>query len=358
MCVKDGIKLYRIREGLPALNDTSIDYVIRKNQSDFPIVIKEILYKIVGNNIDINIERDAIAIENLREFTEKENSILVSNPQIASEWNYEKNGKVKPEYFSENSNKKVWWKCDKAHEWYARIADRNNGDGCPYCAGRYVTKGKNDLRTVTPNLAKEWNFEKNGELIPENCMPNSSKIVWWKCDKGHEWQTSVKHRNNGSGCPYCNGRNAIKGETDLQTVNHGLSKEWNYEKNGGLTPMEIKPSSGKKVWWICDKGHEWQARIADRNKGNGCPYCSGRYVVNGENDLQTVNPILANEWNFEKNDGVTPVDVLPNSNKKVWWKCSKGHEWQAVIKSRNKGSGCPECAKVKRKCKNNSNNTI
>ena len=38
-----------------------------------------------------------------------------------------------------------------------------------------------------------------------------------------------------------------------------------------------------------------------------------------------------------------------NCDKKVWWKCSKGHEWQAAIGSRNRGSGCPECAREKRR---------
>ena len=104
-------------------------------------------------------------------------------------------------------------------------------------------------------------------------------------------------------------------------------------------------SSAKRVWWKCSKGHEWQACLSHRNKGSGCPYCSGRYAIKGDNDLQTVNPTLANDWNFEKNDGLTPMDVLPNSNKKVWWKCSEGHEWQARIADRNKGRGCPICRK-------------
>ena len=90
-------------------------------------------------------------------------------------------------------------------------------------------------------------------------------------------------------------------------------------------------------------GHEWQAPIGNRNIGRGCPYCVGQKIVKGENVLQTVNPILAKDWNYEKNNGLTPMDVTPNSHKKVWWKCSKGHEWQAVVASRNRGSGCPIC---------------
>ena len=192
---------------------------------------------------------------------------------------------------------------------------------------REYTEKENSLLHSNPEIAKEWNYEKNGNLRPEHFLANSSKKVWWKCQKGHEWQATIGSRNIGRGCPYCSGLFAIKGENDLQTVNPTLAKEWDYEKNNDLTPMEVLPNSEKKVWWKCDKGHEWQAIIGNRNKGQGCPYCSGRYAIKGKNDLQTINPTLADEWNYEKNNALTPTDVTPGSNKKVWWKCSEGHEW-------------------------------
>ncbi len=349
MCEEDGIKLYRIREGLLPLNDSSIDFVVQRNQKDLSKIFEEILGEIIGIDVDIDIKRDAIAIENLREYTEKENSLLFSNPQVASEWNYDKNGDLKPEHFTANSNKKVWWKCQNGHEWQATINNRNSGRKCPYCSGKMVLKGYNDLQTVNPTLAKEWNYEKNSGLKPEDVMPNSSNKVWWRCQNGHEWQATISHRNNGRGCPYCVGQKVLKGYNNLQTVNPALAKEWNYEKNNELTPADVTPNSNKKAWWKCNKGHEWQAIIAGRNKGAGCPYCSGRYAVKDENDLQTVNPILAKEWNHEKNNGLTPANVLPNSNKIVWWKCNKGHEWQMKIQTRNNGTGCPICRKRKDK---------
>lgn len=166
-------------------------------------VLCDILSEIIGTNIDVDIERDTIAIENLREYTEKERSILFSNQKIANEWNYEKNGSLKPQYFAANSNKKVWWKCSNGHEWQASISNRNKNHGCPYCSGRYVIQGENDLQTVNPTLVNEWNFEKNNKLLPVDVMPNSDKKVWWKCPKGHEWQARISSRNQGSGCPQC-----------------------------------------------------------------------------------------------------------------------------------------------------------
>ncbi|MBO5889025.1 MAG: zinc-ribbon domain-containing protein, partial [Clostridia bacterium] len=275
-CKMNGIKVYRIREGLSALNDSSIDYVIDKKQKKLSEVLKVILSEILGFCVDINLQRDNIEIENLREYTEKKNSLLFANPTLAKEWDYEKNGNLRPENFTVASEKKVWWKCNHGHEWQASIKSRNSGSGCPYCSGRCAINGKNDLATINPTLVKEWNYEKNGELKPEDFLPNSGKKVWWKCNHGHEWQAIIKSRNYGSGCPYCAGQKVIQGRNDLATVNPKLAREWNSKKNGDLKPEDFMPYSNKKVWWKCEKGHMWQATIARRSNGSGCPYCSGR----------------------------------------------------------------------------------
>ena len=343
-CQKDGIILYRIREGLPPLNDSSIDYVVQKGQRDLSQMLQKVLFDITRMYIDVNLERDIVAIENLREHTEKEYSLMLSNPELTKEWDYIKNGNLRPEYVATNSGKKVWWQCSKGHEWQATIDSRNNGRGCPYCSGNKVLTGYNDLQTLNPVLAKEWNYEKNNGLTPKEVLPNSGKRVWWKCQKGHEWQATIDNRNKGKGCPYCSGRYAVKDENDLQTVNPTLAKEWNYEKNIGLTPIDVKHNSDKKVWWKCSKGHEWQATINSRNAGCDCPFCSNKKISKGFNDLETLNPVLATEWNYAKNIGLTPAEVSPNSGKKVWWKCSKGHEWQATINSRSRGCECPYCS--------------
>ena len=344
-CNADGITLFRIREGLPPLHSSSRDLIVQETHQHFSQIIKSLLDEIIGNGIDfdIDVDRDNIAIENLRTYVEREHSLLFSNPEIAAEWNYKRNGALRPEHYSPNSDKSVWWICNKGHEWKATIGNRKRGNGCPYCSGRLVVEGENDLITVNPALAQEWNYEKNGELQPKSVTSKSHKKVWWICDKGHEWQAEINARSRGNGCPYCSNQKVIAGFNDLQTIFPSLAKEWNTEKNGGLTPNDVTPNSDKIVWWICDKKHEWIARISNRSRGAKCPYCSGRTAISGENDLQTINPTLAREWNYEKNDGLTPNDVTPNSDKIVWWMCSKGHEWQATIGSRNKGHGCPSC---------------
>ena len=128
-----------------------------------------------------------------------------------------------------------------------------------------------------------------------------------------------------------------------------LAKEWHPTKNNDLLPKHCTPKSSKKVWWVCQKGHEWKASIAGRNSdGRGCPYCSGRKPTK-EKTLAVVNPALAKEWHPHKNNDLTPYDVSRYSNKKVWWTCQKGHEWEATVGNRTIGRGCPHCYQLSRR---------
>ena len=344
-CKKDGIKLYRIREGLLPLNDYSIDYIIQSNKADLSKIIQQILYDIVNIAVDIDLERDSIAIDNLRIYTEKKNSLLICNFEMAKEWDYEKNGDLTPDKIASKSGKKVWWKC-KGHSYQATLANRANGKACPYCAGQKVLYGYNDLVSINPKIAKEWNYEKNKELKPENFTANSGRKVWWKCANGHDYQATIIHRNKGGGCPYCLNQKLLPGYNDLATRNPSLAQEWDCDLNKELKPTDVFPNGHQKVWWKCGKGHpSYLATLSNRNYGKGCPYCASQRVAQGQTDLQTINPIVATEWDYEKNDGLTPADFLPNSNKKVWWKCREGHpSYRATIASKNLGGGCPYCS--------------
>jgi DNA-directed RNA polymerase subunit RPC12/RpoP len=132
-----------------------------------------------------------------------------------------------------------------------------------------------NLKILAPKLVKMWHPVKNGKLTPVKVTPGSHRKVWWKCGEGHEWQATIANRAE-NGCPYCSGRRASK-EYNLSVTNPELVKQWHPVKNGDLTPGKVTPGSSRKVWWLCDKGHEWQTNIAGRAiKKNGCPYCSGK----------------------------------------------------------------------------------
>lgn len=139
-----------------------------------------------------------------------------------------------------------------------------------------------------------------------------------------------------------------------------LAKEWHPTKNGALSPDDISAGRFKTVWWLCPQcGYEWEASPNNRKRGVGCPCCSGRVPKSGLNDLTTLYPGLMEEWNFQKNIGLNPRQLLPGSGKRAWWKCSRcGHEWEAVIASRTKGHGCPKCAKQKKRPKSETKGLV
>ncbi len=274
-----------------------------------------------------------------------ERSLSALNPAVAKEWHPTKNGKLGPEQVHPGSKKKVWWKCEKGHEWQAYIIVRTKhiSSGCPYCSHRRTSPDYN-LRVINPGIAGQWHPTRNGNLKPEQVTPSSGKKVWWICENGHEWKTTIKSRNKGAGCPYCTGRLLLK-EKSLLAVNPELAKQWHPTKNGRLSPGNISPKSGKRVWWICDKGHEWETSVGNRSLGNGCPYCYRESKrATKDYNLGVVNPRLAAQWHPVKNGNLTPDDVTPGINKKVWWVCKNGHEWQASIRNRNNGSGCHYCS--------------
>ena len=398
---------------------------------------------------------------------------------LLEEWDWDNNSSTNPFEIAYGSHTKVWWKCKNGHSWQASPNHRTSKTrNCPYCAPNpKVLAGENDLATVYPNIALEWNYERNGGLLPVDVTSKSSKVVWWKCKLGHEWKTSVLHRADGSSCPKCATASqtsfpeqavyyyvkkyypdAINGYTDLFN-NHGMeldifvpslkigieydgiafhrsavqikreyekyqiceqnkiklilireneknantdssdvllfvgkdlsnaiislkehfpllndidvnrdsaliestyrnaikdrsfdsiypciASEWNYQKNGSLKPDMFSPRSSKSVWWKCKEGHEWQAKIDDRVRGTGCPYCSNNRILTGYNDLATKRPDLIKEWDYEKNKDLNPLMIAPGSGKKAWWRCKFNHSWEAEISSRNKGAGCPYCA--------------
>lgn len=269
---------------------------------------------------------------------------FIGNVQLQKEWAADKNS-AGPEALETSSREKAWWRCGKGHEWQATVDSRVYlKRGCPYCANQAIIAGENDLATVMPEMAKLWHPTRNGQLKPTDILPGSRRFVWWQCEKGHSWRAQAYSVKTGCGCPYCSGRNAIPGETDLATTHPQVLKQWSGKNT--VKPTEITAGSHKKVWWICENGHEWEAVVAVvAVEACGCPYCAGKRAIPGETDLATVRPDVLLEWDYEKNSGLGPDTLLPSSHEKVWWKCELGHRWQAVVfsRTREQSAGCPYC---------------
>lgn len=277
-----------------------------------------------------------------------ENDIVAVAPHMTKLWHPTLNGDMKPTDITPGSRKRIWWQCERGHSWKAPPYSIKAGTACPYCSGRNAIPGETDLATVHPHLVKMWS--PRNKLLPTEVTAASHKKAWWICEKGHEWEAQIDTLTvMGCGCPYCAGKRAIPGETDLVTLRPDLMEQWDFEKNT-LNPGELTVASHDKAWWKCELGHSWQSMVFSRTRENsaGCPYCTGRKVLPGFNDLATLKPKLAEQWYQPLNGELKPEEVTLGSNKKVWWQCGEGHIWQAFIYARAKpnGTGCPVCAGV------------
>ena len=325
------------------------------------------------------------------------------HPELAKEW-HQRNEKP-PTFYMPKSNDKVWWLCKQRHEWEASIDSRTRGTGCPYCSGRLAT-AENNLTVSHPNLLLEWDYERNDEQ-PEQYLSQSNKTVWWKCIKGHSWQSKISNRSAlSNGCPSCTNqtsKNELRIYTELAALFdsvqhrqklHGVEvdiflpdyavaieydgKYWHREKteqdnaktkylsDQSIRLLRIREAPLAKLQdhdIIIPQGSFISKAIMDeliRVIGAGEHYLHAVEFIAEEtylkyldyfpspfpeNSLALVNPTLAGEWHPTKNAPLTPENFAQSAKPKVWWMCEQGHEWKAAIYSRNLGGhACPYCA--------------
>jgi len=277
------------------------------------------------------------------------NDLLTVNPELAAQWDYDKNNGLTPDRVAANDNKKAWWLCGKGHSWQAAVSSRNQGRDCPYCTNRAALEGYNDLASLRPEIAQQWDYSRNHELSPKQVTEYSNRKVWWKCSNEHSWRTSVAHRSKGTSCPYCANKLADVGVNDLKTLRPDIAEQWNRPKNANLTPDQVTLGSSRKVWWVCKRGHEFEATVVARVHGSRCPYCIGKRPIVGETDFATVHPELLGEWDFGRNGELRPQDITASSHKMLWWQCAMGHRWKSAAYNRHAGHKCPVCQKLKDK---------
>lgn len=279
----------------------------------------------------------------------KAHNLAVVAPATADQWHPTRNGELLPEDVTPWSGRVFWWRCSRGHEWSAS-GSRRATNGCPFCSGSRVAPDTS-LSALCPDLARQWHPVKNGVLTPGDVTVSARRHVWWKCPEGpdHEWQKSVAGRRAGAvGCPFCAGY-AVSVTNSLATQVPGAAARWHPTKNGDFTPHDVTIGSDRRAWWRCTFGHAWEAPIKKIVASHGCPFCANKRV-SPTNSLAARFPRLAREWHPTKNGELTPRHVVAGTNRKVWWRCAFGHEWQAVVDSRARaGAGCLACHQLGRK---------
>lgn len=197
----------------------------------------------------------------------------------------------------------------------------------------------------------EWDFDKNSceGIYPDLTASQSSKYAYWRCKKGHSWRARINNRYHGRGCPICSNQLVAPGINDLQTTHPQLSKEWHPTKNGALTPSQVTYGMGKKVWWICPNGHEYQASILHRagKPGTNCPICnSGRQTSFKEQALfyyvKKLYPSAINRYK-SKDLGTFELDIfIPEISVAIEYDGSAWHKEDKYDRERKKYKLCNE----------------
>ena len=195
---------------------------------------------------------------------------------------------------------------------------------------------KNNLKSVYPELAAMWDYEKN-ILLPENVHPRANKLYSWKCEFGHEWEQKLSNLCRGpKTCPVCSGKKPSI-QKNLKTEFPEIYKEWDFKKNKNIDPLTVALGSNKKYWWVCKLGHSWQTTMHRRtSRGDGCKKCS--YANRPKLLFKDEHPEFFKEININKNKNLDLENLrVVETNEKIWWTCSIcNYDFQTSPKNRRK----------------------
>ncbi len=257
----------------------------------------------------------------------KKPSLAETHPELAAQadgWD--------PSEISGGMHVELPWICESNHSFSSRVDQRTRGRGCPFCAGKKILVGFNDLASQKPEIASQaygWD--------PRSITAGSHRKLPWQCENGHIYTSQVKSRAlGGRGCAICAGKKVLVGLNDLNTTHPELAAQAN-----GWDPKAVSAGSNKKLSWRCQLGHEWTADVASRAIAkSGCNVCTGKKVVAGFNDLKTTHPEIASQA-----DGWDPTKIGKGNDKRVSWLGECGHRWLATIGSRTyRNDACPFCS--------------
>lgn len=312
-----------------------------------------------------------------------EKSVVALYPKIASEiiQNYT-NPDKELRFIAGKAKDRIRLKCSNCcHEWDSTIGSQSKISGirCPICRKQppkeklsvfcecgndcfypilKPAKLKESAAELFPSLLDEFHPTKNGCFDLSKVQPGYSKKIWWKCNKGHEWEGTVQNRTRlGSGCHQCGrskANDSMRGRAkppepgqSLQERYPEIAKYWHPTKNS-VSPDMVGARTERKFWWQCKRGHETYTSSHSKITKTGsfpCRECEpiNRATPKPGKSLADVYPEVAKFWHPTKNGDLKPTGVTPHANLYVYWICDDGHTTRALINSRASGFTCGEC---------------
>lgn len=196
------------------------------------------------------------------------------------QWDYLKNGKIKPIHVFKSSKFKAWFICECCnHSFEINLNNVNNGQWCPYCNSNMLCEDECDFcfnrSYASVERARIWHKTKN-DKTPRQTSKYSNKKAWFTCDVCfHDYQVSISSSVN-HGCSFCYKRIMCKTPCEICFENSFGSVERSkfLTKNNNFNPNYIFKNDKRKAEFCCPEcNHKFKTSILSVSQGSWCPYC-------------------------------------------------------------------------------------
>lgn len=314
---------------------------------------------------------------------------------------------ITPQNVMKGSHVLVHWICPFGHEYTKQVKERCAGHGCTICAkesqtsfpeqaifyyiskkfpdvknrygnpeidifiptlnfgieydGLFAHKNKKDKEEIKDKAIKSKGInllrikevieEKNDDKNVIYCVSNSNNTfmndVINKIEKiiNTTYSLNVKFKPNIEKDRIIIEKQyfSLRKENSIVDKRPDIAKEWDYIKNSTIKPEYISCGNSRKYFWICSKGHSYQASPKHRCHGTNCPYCALKIFKTGINDIKTLYPMVVKDWDYKQNLKM-PEDEIAILSHKFYWKCPKGHSYIATLRAKLKNAKCTICS--------------
>ncbi|WP_167738005.1 zinc-ribbon domain-containing protein [Cryobacterium sp. MDB2-10] len=234
---------------------------------------------------------------------------------------------------------------------------------CGLCTARRVRPGDNDLQTMRPAAAAQFDLYRNGGLTPADVAANSSAMTWWICTNGHSHNVSPSKKTLPTyNCPVCSNRTPRSGINCLLTTHPKYAAMWAQGWEELRSPTTLTAGSNLLANWRCtESGHIFPARPWELTTGRrGCHICERERKVPYEDSLAATHPEIAARMHPSMNGNLTAEHVTHGERREIWWQCDGKfkHDYKARIDKVTLGRGCEYCCSRKLKPGENDLGTV
>ncbi len=296
-----------------------------------------------------------------------------------------------------NSSTKLLWECSEGHKWKAVPSSIKFGTWCPKCSaslGERICREffEQIFNQSFPTERPEWLINRKGNRMHLDGYCPQLKIAFEHHGLQHYSlnppfvitdKILLKRKNDDNlkkklcrkyrvklieipEIPSLLPIKKVKSFLKTQFLKHDIKIPSNYDKleidysRAYVTPISrrqwdnlvqiIQDKGGKclsntyinakeKILVECKNGHQWWAFPDNLKKGTWCKFCVMKEINKlrrtGINKMQEV---------AKKRGGKCLSEYYVNSDNKLTWECSEGHQWEANAKGiKYKGAWCPIC---------------